>query len=364
MSFSVQEILDFTGGRIVNSSWVGPLIQSVSVEKPVSLKGSQPSEVAFFFSRAFEQELPFANPGVLVIGEAFVSGLQGASHALPFWKTAVVVACQDPYSAMAVLSEKFASVLSPGAHLPSDSNAPLDLAEIHPSSVVHSTVALGAGVKVGPHCVIEANVRLGTGCVLYSGCSIGESSILGDHCVAFPRVVIYDHVTIGARARLHAGAVIGADGFGYAPKMKDHQVVGHQKIYHLGGVTIGDDVEVGANSAIDRGTFGQTRIGNQIKIDNLVHIGHNALLDEGAIICGGACLAGHARVGKYAYVGGLTGIANHVDIGDRARVGALTLVTKDVPVGGTAVGNPHREYQEHFRTHALLNRLLAERRKK
>jgi UDP-3-O-[3-hydroxymyristoyl] glucosamine N-acyltransferase len=158
--------------------------------------------------------------------------------------------------------------------------------------------------------------------------------------------------------------VIGSDGFGYAPKKQGSQVTGHQKIYHLGRVVVGDDVEMGANCCVDRSTLGETRIEKNSKLDNLVHLGHNSYLGEGAVICGGTCLAGNARVGKYAYVGGLTGIGNHVHVGDGATVGALTMVTKDVQAGGTAVGNPQRDRREHFRAHALLSRLLEERRSK
>jgi UDP-3-O-[3-hydroxymyristoyl] glucosamine N-acyltransferase len=175
---------------------------------------------------------------------------------------------------------------------------------------------------------------------------------------------LYEATQLGNRVRIHSGSVLGSDGFGYAPKIDQGQVSGHQKIYHLGRVVLEDEVEVGANSCVDRGTFGETRIGKFSKLDNLVHIGHNAKLDEGVIVCGGTCLAGNASVGKYAYIGGLTGIGNHVHVGDRAKVGALSMVTKDVVSGSTVVGNPQRESKEHFRAHALLSRLLAERRRK
>ena len=165
------------------------------------------------------------------------------------------------------------------------------------------------------------------------------------------------------RVRIHAGSVIGADGFGYAPKREGSQVIGHVKIYHLGRVVIGDDVEIGANSCVDRSTFGETRIEKSAKLDNIVHIGHNALVEEGAVICGGTCLAGRASVGKFALVGGLTGIINDVHVGDGAQVAAMTLVSKDVLPGSTAVGNPQREYKQHFRAHAILNKLMTEREK-
>jgi UDP-3-O-[3-hydroxymyristoyl] glucosamine N-acyltransferase len=208
--------------------------------------------------------------------------------------------------------------------------------------------------------VIQERAQIGAGTVLYAGCFIGPSVKIGKNSVLFPRVSVYEWTILGDRVRLHAGVVLGSDGFGYAPKIIDGQVRGHQKIFHLGRVVVGDDVEIGANSCVDRGTMGDTVIANNVKLDNLVHVGHNSQLDEGAVICGGTCLAGRASVGRYAYVGGLTGITNAVRVGDGAKVGALSLVTKDVPPGGTAVGNPQREHREHFKVHALLNKLSLE----
>jgi UDP-3-O-[3-hydroxymyristoyl] glucosamine N-acyltransferase len=356
-----------TGGRLVNLDdlescqidW-----ERIQVERPASLGASKPSELAFFFSRAFEHELGSANPGILIIGEDFVAPLKGAS--LPFWTTSAVIACQDPYLALAQLSGLFAESLSTVTYAPSQSEG-LAPADVHPTALVDASVELGVGVKIGAYCIVEKGSRIGTGTVLYPGCYVGPRCLIGESTVLFPRVTLYEWTQIGDRVRIHAGSVLGSDGFGYAPLLSEsspRQVFGHQKIYHLGRVVLENDVEVGANTCIDRGTFGDTQIGKFSKLDNLVHIGHNSRLDEGAVICGGSCLAGNASVGKYAYVGGLTGIGNHVHVGDGAKVGALTMVTKDVVPGGTVVGNPQRDSKEHFRAHALLSKLLGERRSK
>jgi UDP-3-O-[3-hydroxymyristoyl] glucosamine N-acyltransferase len=182
--------------------------------------------------------------------------------------------------------------------------------------------------------------------------------------VLFPNVVVYECVTIGNRVRIHGNTVIGSDGFGYAPRREEGKVVGLQKIYHLGRVVIEDDAELGACVTIDRGTFGETRLRKGAKLDNQVHLGHNTAVGESSAIAGGTCLAGRASVGRFAQVGGLTGVGNQVHIGDGAQVGALAMVTKDVPAGGTAVGNPQRDYRTHFKVHALLNKLLEDRSRK
>jgi UDP-3-O-[3-hydroxymyristoyl] glucosamine N-acyltransferase LpxD len=345
VGFSAKDVIHCTGGRLANlpdfdnteMDW-----EKIRVDR--------------------EHELGSANPGILITGEDFLTPLRDA--ALPFWKTTAVIACRDPYLALAQLSELFAKKLSTVAHAPASDQASLPSPEIHPTAVVAPSAQLGAGVKIGPYCVIEDHVKIGANSVLYAGCYVGPSCVIGESSVLFPRVILYEWTEVGSRVRIHAGSVLGSDGFGYAPQVEEGQVRGHQKIYHLGRVVLENDVEIGANSCVDRGTFGETRIGKYSKLDNLVHVGHNSRLDEGAVICGGTCLAGNASVGKYAYVGGLTGIGNHVHVGDRAQVGALTMVTKDVAPGETVVGNPQRNSKEHFRAHALLSKLLAERRSK
>jgi UDP-3-O-[3-hydroxymyristoyl] glucosamine N-acyltransferase LpxD len=362
VSFSVKQILDWTGGRVVNAEEVGSRMDQIRVQRPASLGLAKSSDLAFFFSRIFEKELPTADPGILIIGEPFAGPLKQAR--LPFWTTSAVIACQDPYLAMAVLSEKFAAVLSTVSYVLDRTPTETKKSQIHPTAIIAPTVRLGEGVQIGPYCVIEDQAQIGRNTVIYAGCYIGPQCEIGENCVLFPKVTLYEWTQIGDRTRIHAGCSLGADGFGYAPKRSGSQPVGHQKIYHIGRVIIESDVEIGANCTVDRGTFGDTRIGKNAKLDNLVHVGHNARIEEGAVICGGTCLAGNAVLGKYVYVGGLSGITNHVHVGDGAKVGAMSLITGDVPPEGTAVGNPQREYREHFRAHALLSKLLRERRSK
>jgi UDP-3-O-[3-hydroxymyristoyl] glucosamine N-acyltransferase len=356
MSFAVSEILALTQGRLANEGELGSAIGGIRVERPAPLASAGAGDVAFFFSREYEKEVVGTRAGVLITGEAFVKPIQAAKP--PFWGKTAVIACKDPYLALAILSEKFAQSLSPSAHLASTGDG-----IIHPTAVVHPTAKVAKSVSVGAHSVVEADAVIGEGSVVYPGCYIGPKVSIGERCVLFPGVKIYEWCRIGNRVRLHAGAVIGSDGFGYAPIRDGAKVVGHQKIYHVGKVVIGDDVEVGANTCVDRGTFDDTILERNVKLDNLVQVGHNARLEEGAVVCGKTGLAGSTRLGRYCYVGGLTGVANKVHIGDGASVAALTLVSKDVPAYGTALGNPQRAQGEHFKAHALLNRLLSDRKK-
>lgn len=354
--FSIPDILGWIGGRVVNSDALGPAMASVRAEKLAPLGVSSERDLAFFFSKAYQSELLSCQASVLVTGDLFVLPLQQAQ--LPLWQKTAVISVPDPYFALAVLSEHFARGKSSVFH---DRTGMTD-SEIHPTAVVHPTAQLGPGIQVGPHCVIEEGAVIGARSVLYSGCFVGSRARIGDDCVLFPNVVLYEWVEMGHRVRIHAGSVLGADGFGYAPVRGDGKVVGHRKIYHLGRVVIGDDVEIGANSCVDRSTFGETRIGNQAKLDNHVHIGHNASVGDGAILCGGVCLAGSAIVADFAYIGGMSGISNHIEVGARAMVGACSLISKDVPPSEMAVGNPQRDRREHFRVHAWLSK--AARRSK
>ena len=359
MAFTLDQIIAWSGGRLANADVLDPAKRAgIQVDRPVPLGGSRSGQLAFFFNKAYQAELTTADPSILITADPFLKPLEASG--LPIWKKAAIVSCPDPYLAMADLSVHFAEALSSVG--PPRKN-PVGAPEIHGTSVVSPEATLAQGVRVGPHCVIEKGAKLGAGVILGPGCTIGPSAEIGAGSVLFAGVHVYELTRIGERARIHAGSVIGSDGFGYAPVRSGGKVTGHRKIYHLGRVVIGNDVEIGANCCIDRATFGETRLADHVKLDNDVHIGHNATLDEGAVVCGGTALAGRASIGPYAYVGGLTGIANDVRIGDGAQVGALTLVTKDVEPGSSAVGVPAREYEKHFRIHAMLNRMLSDRRK-
>jgi UDP-3-O-[3-hydroxymyristoyl] glucosamine N-acyltransferase len=354
VAFTIRDILGWSGGRLANGEALGALSESIRVCRPGQLGTSTPDEIAFFFSKEYQNEVPTARAGILITGEPFVAPLQAARP--PWWPSTAVIACADPYLAMAILSEKFAESLSTAGPRPCVPPG------VHPSSVIHPTAEIGPGVSIGPFTEVQAGARIGARSVIGSNCSIGPGAMIGEDTRLFASVVVYESVRIGSRVRIHSNTTLGSDGFGYAPRTgPDGKPTGHQKIWHLGRVLVGDDAEIGANCSIDRGTFGDTVVGRGAKLDNQVHLGHNSRVDEGGIVCGGTCLAGGASVGAWAYVGGLTGITNRVHVGEGAKVAALALISKDVPPGETAVGNPQRSHSDHFKAHALLNRMLKKK---
>jgi len=216
----------------------------------------------------------------------------------------------------------------------------------HPSGV-HPTASIAADARLAPGVALDAHVRIGEGAeigervVLYAGVYVGARAVIGAHTVVYPNVVIREYCSVGARCILHAGAIIGSDGFGFAP------LEGRwAKIPQVGRAVLGDDVEVGANTCIDRATFGETRIGQGTKIDNLVQIGHNVEIGEHCVIAGKVGIAGSAVLGNWVRIGAATGIGGHLDIGDGATVAAWSGVTKAVPAGAVVSGFPAMDHAE------------------
>lgn len=206
---------------------------------------------------------------------------------------------------------------------------------IHPSAVVAPSARVDATAQIGPHVVIGDHAVVGARTAMLGGSQLGAGSRLGDDCLLFPNVVVYADCTIGHRVRIHAGSVIGADGYGYVFDQSFHR-----KVLQVGTVVIGDDVEIGANACIDRAALSVTTIGAGTKIDNLVHIAHNVTLGRHCLIMGQVGFAGSTTVGDYAVVASQSGIAGHLTLGRQATVGAKSGVMRDVPDKGVVLGIP------------------------
>lgn len=207
---------------------------------------------------------------------------------------------------------------------------------VHPSAVVGSGVELGEGVSVGPLCVIEDGVRIGAGTVIMAQCYVGNHSSIGENCRLYPQVSLRESIQIGNRTIVHNGTVLGSDGFGYSV---DDQGV-RTKIPQIGIVDIGDDVEIGANVTIDRARFGRTRIGNGVKIDNLVQIAHNVVIGDHVVIVSQVGIAGSAIIEEKVIMAGQAGVAGHLTVGAGAIIGPRAGVTKPIPAGQHVMGMP------------------------
>lgn len=219
-------------------------------------------------------------------------------------------------------------------------------------SVVERDVILGEGVRIAPNCYVGRGAALGDGCVLFPNVYIGEGVRVGRETRLHPGVTVYASCSIGDRAILHAGVVIGADGFGYRPGPK-----GLSKLPHAGTVVIGDDVEIGANSAVDRAKTGATVIGRGTKIDNLVHIAHNVRIGEHCVVVALSGVAGSAKIGSGVTLAAQSGVRDHVKIGDGVVVAARSGVINDIEAGLTVSGFPAREHKIDMRAQAAALRL-------
>lgn len=224
---------------------------------------------------------------------------------------------------------------------------------IHPTAVVGQDVELGREVALDAHVVLSPGCRIGDGVVIYAGCYVGYGVSIGEGTVLYPNVTIRERVTIGARCVLHSGVVLGADGFGF---MSDAEGV-RRKIPQVGTVVIEDDVEIGANSAIDRATCGETHIGRGTKIDNLVQIGHNVRIGEHCVVSGKTGIAGSTTIGDNVTIAAQVGIAGHLEIGDNAIVAARSGVTKSILPGKIVSGFPATDHTAERRLQASVRHL-------
>jgi UDP-3-O-[3-hydroxymyristoyl] glucosamine N-acyltransferase len=230
---------------------------------------------------------------------------------------------------------------------------------IHPTAVIAPSAKIGADVHVGPHVVVESGAQIGARTKLLAGVQIGENVQIGDDCLFYPHVSVREHCSIGSRCTLHNGTVIGSDGFGYDTGRDGI----HRKIPQIGIVTIGNDVEIGANTTVDRARFGKTKIGNGVKIDNLVQIAHNVVIGDHCIIVAQVAIAGSTILDHHVVVGGQAAISGHLTIGAGTMIGGQSGVIGNVPPGSRLWGTPARDHKEMLEVSALWSRLPEMRKK-
>ena len=223
---------------------------------------------------------------------------------------------------------------------------------VDPSSRIGERLTCGEGVSIGFGCWVGDDAKLGSAVVLHPMVYIGDGVEIGDGTEIFPHAIIMHDCKIGARVRIHSGAVIGADGFGYV-----FDGAAHVKSPHIGNVVIGDDVEIGANSTIDRAKTGATEIGAGTKIDNMVHIAHNVKIGRNCIIAALSGISGSVRIGEGVIFAGQAGVADHVTIGDGAVIAARGGVIGNIPAGAKVSGFPARNHRDELRTLALVRQL-------
>ncbi|HUH89956.1 MAG TPA: UDP-3-O-(3-hydroxymyristoyl)glucosamine N-acyltransferase [Lysobacter sp.] len=266
-----------------------------------TLAQAGPDQLAFLANPKYRNQLNATTAGVVVMRESDAEGFAG---------TALIAG--DPYTAFAKLSALFEPLPSrpPGIH---------SSADIHPTALVAGDAHVAAFVSIGANSRVEAAAVIGPGCVIGEDCVVGAGSELA------ARVTLVARVRLGQRVRIHPGAVLGADGFGLA--MDAGRWI---KVPQLGGVVVGDDCEIGANTAIDRGAIEDTVLEEDVRLDNLIQIGHNVRIGAHTAMAGCVAVAGSARIGRYCLIGGGAGITGHLEICDRVVITAMSLVTRSI----------------------------------
>ena len=326
---TVSELAALVGGQLASGA-----DGSAKISGAAALAEALPGEVTFFGNPKYLPKLRASRATVALVPLAFAEEVPAAC-----------IRCENPTLAFSKVIEKFAP---PPVHF-----AP----GVHPTAVVAPGVRLGAGVSIQPHAVIEAGASIGDGTVVGAHSYIGHEAQIGGGCLIHPRVMIGFRCKIGSRVILHSGAVLGGDGFGF--ELQDGR---HVKIPQIGIVQVDDDVEIGANSTVDRARFGRTWIGEGTKIDNLVQIGHNVVIGKHCILCAFVGVSGSTKIGDYVTLAGQVGTVGHVEIGDGVIVGAQsgvskTLAVKQIYMGSPAV--PAREWKEQVAQIHSLHKLRA-----
>ncbi len=225
-------------------------------------------------------------------------------------------------------------------------------AGIHPTAVIAKSAQVDATAHIGPHCTIGENVKIGAGCELLASVYVGDDSIVGDDTKIFPNVTLYSRTQIGKRVRIHSSTVIGADGFGYV-----FDSGFHRKVPQIGYVVLGDDVEIGANSCVDRGALGATIIGKGTKMDNQVQVAHNVQTGEHCLLIAQVGISGSTKLGNYVVIAGQAGVGGHLKIGNQVTVGATAAVMTDIPDGAKYIGIPAQPDRDFKRQVLALQRL-------
>jgi UDP-3-O-[3-hydroxymyristoyl] glucosamine N-acyltransferase len=325
MPITLKELAEFCNAQIVGGD------ASTAITSAADIKSAQAGQVTQLTNSRYAQYINNSPASACFIAEGFKVENVPESMAL--------LVCADPEISFI----KALDLLHP---------ATVYTPQISPQAVLESNVVLGDKVYIGPYAVIGENANIGDGAVILAGAYIGKRVKIGKNCKIYPYAVIYDEVVLGDNVTIHSGAIIGADGFGY--KFRNYV---HVKVPQVGNVVIDDNVEIGANTCVDRGALGSTVIGAGSKIDNLVQIGHNNKVGKNVIMCGLTGVSGSCTIEDYAILAGSSGVADHVTIGQGAVVMARSGVAGNVKAGAQVFGSPAKDKKTAYKEQIAISKL-------
>jgi UDP-3-O-[3-hydroxymyristoyl] glucosamine N-acyltransferase len=325
MTFTAQQIAMMSGGKVEGDP-------NAAVGSFGKIEEAQAGQLAFLANPKYEDFLYTTKASVIIINE---------SLELKQPVSASLIRVKDAYTAFAGLLAKYQEIQSQ------------QLSGRQEPVYVDASATIGEHVFLGAFAYVGKNVRIGNHVKIYPQVFIGENVVIDDYTVLHPGVKIYHDCQLGKRVTVHAGSVVGADGFGFAPQADGS----FKKVPQIGNVVVEDNVEIGANSTIDRGTIGSTIIRKGAKIDNLVQVAHNVEVGSNTVIAAQAGISGSTKLGTNVMIGGQVGIVGHINIGDRAKINAQSGVSKSVEPGKAVTGSPAFDYTASLRSQAISRRL-------
>lgn len=327
MQFTAQQIATLINGKVEGNP-------DTKVSKVAKIEDASEGDLSFVANPKYEDYLYKSEAALIIVNES----LEIKNNV-----SATLIRVKDAYGSFALLLEKYSELLSNGSKRGIDKTA-----------VIASNAQISEEAYIGALCVIGENVKVGTGAQIHSGSILGDNVIVGDNTTLHNGVKIYDNCEVGNNVIIHSGVVLGSDGFGFAPQ-KDKS---YKKIPQIGNVVIEDNVEIGANTTIDRATMGSTIIRKGVKLDNLIQIAHNVEIGENTVIAAQTGVSGSTKIGRNCIIGGQVGIVGHITIADNTSINAQSGVSKTVSEPNRAfTGSPAFDYKSSLKSQAIFRNL-------
>lgn len=328
MEFTAKQIAQFVNGQIEGN-------EDTTINSFSKIEEGKERSISFLSSEKYAHYLKDTKASIILVDKSIK--LNGTAN-----KDTTLIWVENVRDCIAKLLQLYSNALNPPKK------------GISEKASVSSTAKIGKNVWIADFAFIGDGVVIGDGCQIYPHAVICDGTSLGNNCKIYPNVTIYHSCKLGSRVTIHAGSVIGADGFGFAPNMKDDK---YDKIPQIGIVTIEDDVEIGANTCVDRSTMGSTFIRRGVKLDNLVQIAHNDDIGENTVMSAQVGIAGSTKVGKWCMFGGQTGISGHITIGNHVLLGAQSGVPSSLKDNQMLIGTPPMEKLPYFKSQAIFRKL-------
>lgn len=325
MEYKAKIIAEFLNGRIEGN-------EQTAVNTFSKIEDGKPGSIAFLSNKKYTHYLYTTQASIVIIDE-------GLELEKPVPECTTLIRVKNAYESVAKLLQLY------------ESTKPQKTG-VSELAFISESAKYGKDCYIGAFAYIGENVTIGNNCKIYPHAYIGDNVNVGDNCILYPNVTVYHECKLGSRVIIHAGSVIGADGFGFAPTPD-----GYSKIPQIGIVTIEDDVEIGANTCVDRSTMGSTYIRKGVKLDNLVQIAHNTDIGDNTVMSAQVGVAGSTKVGKWCMFGGQVGLAGHLTVGDKVMLGAQSGVPNNLEGNQTLIGTPPMPQMRYFRSQAIFQKL-------